>query len=208
MKLRDFFIFSALVVWVPEIRADECSQGGAKDGIVAGIFKFMEEFIEPKNRVCPETFSSKTKLFSSTANGNPVETQKWPFSPNKIWLIDLWSPNCPPCVAGIPKFEDLGKSMAGSVSTAYVTFSERSSSEKKLINFVREKRNKGQMSANIYVLEDWNALNRTFAVPGIPKWVILDSKGRIAWKGSDEVRAREVIATLKNENLSGVRDCP
>lgn len=101
----------------------------------------------------------------------------------KIVLLDFWATWCPPCRASLPHTQELSKSPEAKAGKLVVLAINVGESAKTVKDFMH----KNGYTFRALLDEKGNLLDK-YNSDGIPTFVIVDKKGKIAWKqvGLDE----------------------
>lgn len=100
---------------------------------------------------------------------------------SKPIVIEFWATWCPPCVASLPKLNELAKKYEGRV--AFVAISDEDPST--IMQFLKRRESLGETFPVASDTEaQWkNPLFSGFGLRGIPSAFVIGSDGKIAWDG-------------------------
>lgn len=104
-----------------------------------------------------------------TANGPDISSTR-----GKVLLLDFWATWCSPCVKGIPKLNKLNDKYKDD-GLELIALSQDKSSDV-VRKFVADK------NINYHVAID-NGTADWYEIKGYPTMVVVDTAGKIAWKG-------------------------
>lgn len=127
-------------------------------------------------------------VLTKTLQGSPAAEISWDKLKGKVVVLEFWATWCGPCVKAIPHLNDLVEQFK---DKPIVFISVTPENEDVIQLFLKNHPMKAWVG-----LDDYEVLNKTFHVDGIPHAVIVDASGHIA--------AITHPADLKAENLEEV----
>lgn len=127
-------------------------------------------------------------VLSKTLQGPPASEISWGKLKGKVVVLEFWATWCGPCVKAIPHLNDLAKQFRHK-PVIFICVSDENEGVVRLFL-------KSHPIQAWVALDDYDVLNKTFHVEGIPHTVIVDATGHIA--------AIANPAIIKSENLEEV----
>jgi uncharacterized protein (TIGR03435 family) len=111
-------------------------------------------------------------ILAKVIQGPPAADLNWEKLKGKVVVLEFWATWCGPCVASIPHLNDLAEQFK---DKPVVFISVTCENEDVVRVFLKNHPMKAAVG-----LDDYEILNKTFHVKGIPHAVIVDSTGHIA----------------------------
>lgn len=114
--------------------------------------------------------------------------------PNKVIYVDFWAPWCGPCMAEMPHSKELQKKLTGK-DVVFVFLASKCSEESWKATIAQKK-----LSGEHYLLDDKeNALLADkFNIAGIPRYMIIDKKGRVIDNNAPRPGEENLIELLES----------
>ncbi|WP_338764948.1 thioredoxin-like domain-containing protein [Bernardetia sp. ABR2-2B] len=115
----------------------------------------------------------------------------------KVIYVDFWASWCPPCRGEMPSSQKLHSQFEGKdVVFLYVSFDR---AEDKWKNGIEQMDIKG---VHFYPAADANqAVSTKYGISGIPRYMLVDKKGKVINQDAPRPSSGQVIAGLINEQL-------
>jgi uncharacterized protein (TIGR03435 family) len=146
-------------------------------GIITVSFCFLGIFASDSFAIAdkdgPKTGDIPPPLtLTKTIQGSPAAEISWDKLKGKVVVLEFWATWCGPCVQSIPHLNDLAEQFR---DKPVIFISVTSENEDVVRLFLKSHPMKAWLG-----LDDYEVLNKTFHVHGIPHAVIVDATGRIA----------------------------
>ena len=131
-----------------------------------------------------------------------LEFRVRPSSRNKLTIIDFWGIYCSACIAAFPEMEALQKQFRDSLQVLLVTRDTRPAVEfcKSISDNVKR--------TELPMYNDDKELYKYLVYMGLPKYVWIDSSGRILAFGNGITNERTVTAYFQNHTVPNSDDSP
>ncbi|WP_454879775.1 TlpA family protein disulfide reductase [Sphingobacterium detergens] len=113
----------------------------------------------------------------------------------KLLILDFWATWCSPCVAMMPKMEELQKEFRDRIQFLSIT----DQNEKNVLSFISKL--DAQYNGNIPVVTDDKLFSSYFPHVYLPHYVWIDEHGKvIAFTGAEEISRENIIRVLDKGN--------
>jgi len=136
----------------------------------------QKEYTELQELIAKPVFAEDLNLHDSIIPEEDLVFQALPKKyPNKVIYVDFWAPWCGPCIAEMPHSVKLQKKLTG--KDVVFVFLANSCSEESWKATIAQKK----LSGEHYLLDDkeYALLADKFNIAGIPRYMIIDKKGRV-----------------------------
>jgi thiol-disulfide isomerase/thioredoxin len=117
----------------------------------------------------------------------------------KLIIIDFWATWCSPCVAMIPKIDQLQQRYHGDIQFISVTYQK----EEEVVSFMKKLEERGHVTYQVPLITNDKTLNKLFPHTTLPHYVWIGANGLVkAITGMEDVTAENIDKMLDNQTLS------
>lgn len=130
------------------------------------------------------------------ANGKPITTTQLSDFKGKLIILDFWATWCGPCIAMIPKMNELQQKFNDKLQIITVTYEKA----EKVIPFLQKLQN-GKPSILLEITDD-KSLKKIFPHSYVPHYVWIDKEGIVkAITGYEEISTANIQAMINGQDI-------
>ncbi len=107
-------------------------------------------------------------------------------------VVDFWATWCVPCREKFPKFVALAAKHKGAAAFVTVSIDDADAHDEALKFLVKQQ----ATTANLRLTADADDIGKELGVKGVPRYLVYDAAGAIAYTGEDFAKAEAKLAEL------------
>jgi thiol-disulfide isomerase/thioredoxin len=132
------------------------------------------------------------------ANGKPVTTAKISDFKGKLLILDFWATWCSPCIAMIPKMDNLQKEFGDKIQFLSVTYQ----TEKEVLPFLEKFEIQQKKHYDLSVVTNSKELHKLFPHSALPHYVWIDANGVVkAITNNANVNSKNIASLLAGSDI-------